>query len=260
MPSGRSCAVQAESAISFSVIESVRADEAAVRTYSTCRLVDAEPVRGDRLRLLDDLARPRSRGRRRRPRGCGCRRCPSRAATTDVSPCSTSISSTLVAEPVGDDLRPRRLVPLAVRRRAGQRLHRPGREAADRRRVPAARAVADRAEDLRRREPAHLDVRREADAEPLRVAALARRSAARAASPRSRRMLERAVERRVVVARVDRQPGGDRRRELADEVQPPQLDRIHARACARARRPHARSRTSPPAAPRRGTHRSASCS
>ena len=40
-------------------------------------------------------------------------------------------------------------------------------------------------------------------------------------------MLERAVERGVVVAAVDRQPRRDRRRELRDEVEPPQLDRIH---------------------------------
>jgi len=46
--------------------------------------------------------------------------------------------------------------------------------------------------------------------------------------------LEYAVEARVVVAGVDRQARGDRRRKLANEVQPPQLDRVHAElACER---------------------------
>ena len=62
--------------------------------------------------------------------------------------------------------------------------------------------------------------------ELLRVAALAPLGLLARAAPRSRD-LERLVERRVVVARVDREPGGDRRRELRDEVLPAQLDRVH---------------------------------
>src|SRR5581483_8650422 len=110
----------------------------------------------------------------------------------------------LVAEPVGDDLRPGRLVALSVRRGAGQDLTRAGREAADRRGVPAARAVADRTEDRRRGEAAHLDVGREADAQPLRVVPLPA-LALLVAKLGVADLLERGVEARVVVPGVDRQ-------------------------------------------------------
>src|SRR5207245_5676747 len=39
---------------------------------------------------------------------------------------------------------------------------------------------------------------------------------------------ERGVERRVEIARVDRQAGGDSRRKLLDEVEPADLDRVLA--------------------------------
>ena len=115
---------------------------------------------------------------------------------------------------------------LAVRGRPGQHLNRPGRQAADRGRLPAAGDVLERAEDARRGEAAHLDVGREADAELLRVAALA---PLRLLAPEALVVehLERAVERRVVVARVDLEPGRERRRELGDEVLPAELDGIH---------------------------------
>src|SRR5256885_6196091 len=77
------------------------------------------------------------------------------------------------AELVGDDLRHGRLVTLSVRRGADQHLDGAGRQEPDRRRVPAACSVADRAENAGRRESAHLDVGREADAELLRVTLLA---------------------------------------------------------------------------------------
>ena len=51
------------------------------------------------------------------------------------------------AEHVGHDLRPGRLVALAVRRGARDHVDGAGRQARDRRRVPAAGRVADRAED-----------------------------------------------------------------------------------------------------------------
>ena len=113
-----------------------------------------------------------------------------------------------------------------MRRRAGEHLHGAARQAADRGRVPAAGDVADRSEDPGRSEPAHLDVGREPDAQLLRVAA---RAPLGLLGPHGIEveLLERAVERRVVVAAVDREPGRDRRRELGDEVEPPQLDRIH---------------------------------
>jgi hypothetical protein len=75
------------------------------------------------------------------------------------------------AELVGDDLRPCGLVALTVRRRSRHDLHGSERLETDRRGVPAADGVADRTEDARRREPAHLVVRRESDADLLRVAA-----------------------------------------------------------------------------------------
>ena len=109
-----------------------------------------------------------------------------RAVTMAVSPCSTSTSSSPTPSWSATICAQRRLVALAVRRRAGHDLHRPGRQEADRRRVPAARAVADRAEDAARARAAHLDVRREADAELLRVAALAPRRLLGAERRRSR--------------------------------------------------------------------------
>ena len=77
------------------------------------------------------------------------------------------------AEPVGDDLAPRRLVALAVRRDARDDLDLAGREHADAGALPAAGAVVERAEDAGRREAAHLGERRDADAELDRVVALA---------------------------------------------------------------------------------------
>ena len=97
-------------------------------SYSSSSSVDLELVRGDLARLLDDPLRRVVRARRRRRRGCGCRTCPSRAARP---PCrraapprrrrrSPSRSATICDE--------RRLVALPVRRRAGQHLHRSGRQ------------------------------------------------------------------------------------------------------------------------------------
>ena len=106
------------------------------------------------------------------------------------------------AQPVGHDLRPRRHVALAVRRRADLQHHLPGRQALDRGRVPAAGRVPQRAQDVRRRQPAHLDVAREAHAELLGVASLAARRLIRA-QVRVAGQLEGAVEALLVVARVD---------------------------------------------------------
>ena len=129
-------------------------------------------------------------------------------------------------EPVGDDLRERRHVALPVRRGADQDLDGPGREAADRGGVPAAGAVADRAEDPRRSEAAHLDVGRQTDADLLRVAASAPLGLV-ATEPVVVDELERLVERGVEVAGVDLEPGRDRLGKLGDEVLAPKLDGIH---------------------------------
>ena len=77
------------------------------------------------------------------------------------------------SELVRDDLAPRRLVALAVRRRAGDHLDLAGGQHPDRRVLPAARAVGQRAEGARRGKTAHLGERRHADAELHRVVALA---------------------------------------------------------------------------------------
>ena len=116
---------------------------------------------------------------------------------------------------------------LAVRRGAGDDLHRSGREAAHRHRLPAAAPELERAEDAGGREAAHLDVGGEADTELLRVAPLPPGGllGSRALVVEE---LEPLVERRLVVARVDLEPRGDRGRELPDEVHPADLDRILA--------------------------------
>jgi hypothetical protein len=59
----------------------------------------------------------------------------------------TSMSSNGTPSCVGDDLAPRRLVALAVRRRAGDDLDLAGGQHPDRRVLPAAGDVLERAED-----------------------------------------------------------------------------------------------------------------
>ena len=98
-------------------------------------------------------------------------------------------------------------------------------QAADRRRLPAAGGVANRAEDARRCEAAHLVVGREADADLLHVAPVAARLLLRLELVEAE-VLEELVERGVVVAVVDRQPRGERGRELRDEVLAPQLEPV----------------------------------
>ena len=204
-------------------------------------LVDLELVRGDLARLLDDplgrvVERDAADGERARSIGIHAERRDRRVAVQHLDLVRRA------AEAIRDDLRERRLVSLAVRRGADERLHGSGREAANRRRVPAARAVPDRAEDPRGCEPAHLVVGREADPELLHVAAgtpLRLLAAQRIVV----QYLERAVEIRSVVAGVDREAGGDRRGELLDEVAPPQLDRVDVEpARERVHRPLDRER------------------
>src|SRR6187397_1513111 len=104
----------------------------------------------------------------------------------------------VAAELVGDDLGPRRLVALAVRRGTGDDLDRAGRQVADRGLLPPARRVPDRAEDPGGREAAHLVVRREADAELLRALVVAALRLLRAEGVQVEQ-LEELVERRAVV-------------------------------------------------------------
>ena len=114
-------------------------------------------------------------------------------------------------------------VALAVRGRAGDHRGRSGRVQAQDRRLPAARADADRVGDGGRREPADLDPGREPDAA---VDAARPRLGASRLEARVVGHLERHVERALVVARVVAEA---RRRgvgELLDEVAAPDLGRV----------------------------------
>ena len=178
-----------------------------------------------------------------------------------VSECSTSTSSWRHTEAIGRDHRPAGLVALTVRTGPGDHLHLAGREEPHRGVLPAAGAEVELAEEPARREPAHLDVGRDADAQVVRVAALAARRllAPEVVVPDH---LERAGERGFVVPAVVQQPGARLVRELVrwDEVAPTDLGRDRSPSRGRARRRPARSRTSPRAVRRRGTRRWASCS
>ena len=89
-----------------------------------------------------------------------------------MSPCRISIPRT-DSELIRDDLAPRRLVALPVRRRARHHLDLAGRQHPDGRMLPTARAVRQRAEDPRRRQAAHLGERRHPDAELHGIAVFA---------------------------------------------------------------------------------------
>src|SRR5207237_4724808 len=95
-------------------------------------------------------------------------------------------------------------------------------------------ALAARSDPRRRRDAADLDVAREADAE---VAAALARHLLLGAQAAVVDEVERAVERRFVVARVVREPAQDarvvRERVLGDEVLPPHLRGVEAElACS----------------------------
>ena len=145
--------------------------------------------------------------------------------TSAVSECTHADVFHRDTERVADDHRERRLVALAVRARADPCGH------------LAVGLDLDRAVlTVERERRADLEVRRDTDAEHLRVAALAPRrllGAQRVVAG----LLERDVERlRVLAAVVDRtQPGDRRERERLgrDEVLAPDLDRIDAELVGR---------------------------
>ena len=165
------------------------------------------------------------------------------------------------AELVGDDLRPRGLVALAVRARPGDHLDLAGGQHPDRRVLPAARRVGERAEHPGRREPAHLGERRDADAQAHGRSQPRSVRPAPCAARRSGTAPWRVRGGRLVVARVVGQPGDRGVRELLV------LDPVHVPAAragpCRARRPGrpsgARWRRSPRAGRRRGRRRWGSC-
>ena len=106
------------------------------------------------------------------------------------------------AELVGDDLRKRRLVALTVRMRPGEDGHLAGRMHAHLARFEQARACAERAGDIRRREPARLDV-----AGVAKAAQHAAQTAIRFARSEAPNIgeFDRAFQRRLVVTDVVRQ-------------------------------------------------------
>ena len=137
------------------------------------------------------------------------------------------------AELVGDDLAPRRLVPLAVRAGSGDDLDLAGGQHPDRRVLPAAGAVGQRAEHPGRGEAAHLGEGRDADAELDRVVA----GPALLLLGAQLVVVEQLLgpgRGRLVVARVVGQAGDGGERELLvlDPVLLPQLQRVHAQLAA----------------------------
>jgi hypothetical protein len=133
------------------------------------------------------------------------------------------------AQPVGYDLAPGRLVPLAVRAGPGDHLHLAGGQHPNRGVLPAARAVGQRPEDPRRRQPAHLGEGRDADAELDRVAGLAPRGLLLAQVVVAEQ-LHRLGRGRLVVAAVvlEGSDRGVREFLVRDPVPLAQLQRVHA--------------------------------
>ncbi len=133
------------------------------------------------------------------------------------------------AELVGDDLAPRRLVALAVRRGAGDHLDLAGGQHPDGRRLPAAGTERQRAEHPRGGQAAHLGEGGEADAQLDRVVRLA---AALLLGPQFvvADQLQRLLGGHLVVAAVVLEAGDRRERELLrlDPVLAAQLQRVHA--------------------------------
>ena len=161
MPSGRSCAVNASNAIAPSAIVLRRR-----ALHAELAVDELEVVLGDspsgarrscgpwrapcRQASVDRGAADRDRTRtvavqaERRDRGVGVQH-------VDVLDRARRVVSATIIDQHG-------LVALAVRRGAGDHLHLAGRQHADRRRLPAARRVAQRREHAARRQAAHLDV------------------------------------------------------------------------------------------------------
>ena len=130
------------------------------------------------------------------------------------------------AQRIRGDLRPRRLVPLPVGGRTGDDFDLARRQTSNDSRVPAAGPVAQRSEDLRRCEAAHLHIGGEADPELLRITSFPTRLLLFAELVVVNH-LERAVEARLIVGRVELEAAGARD-QLAggQEVPPAHLHRI----------------------------------
>ncbi len=146
-----------------------------------------------------------------------------------MSPCSDLDVVGVHAELVGGDLRPDGVVTLAVGRGPDVERHLAGRLASDLRRLPAAGRVPERAQDVRGGQPGHLDVAREPDPDLLDLPALAAGRLLLAVLVVVRE-LERTLERRQVVGRIDLQPHQRRLRlrVARREADAPDLGRVLA--------------------------------
>ena len=197
-----------------------------------------ELMRGDRSRFRANLlqgSRDRLPAHARRPRAV-CVHAEARYRGVAVQHLDVVGRDT---ESVGDDLRPRGVMTLAVRRCSGAHDDLAIGTAFDLGRVPAARHVAQRPQDLRRREAAHLDVAGEADAELLRVFRVAS-GLLFLAELFVLGKLERAIERRHIVGGIDVEAHDRRDRLLGrrQEVLAPHHGRIHVDApCERVDEP-----------------------
>ena len=169
MPSGRLWAVNASKAMAASGID-LSGDPATVNAPVLERQVvgaGLELVSGDLLGLVDDAVAGHgdghaTDGERSRSVGVHAQRGDGRVGVQHVDVVGAD------PEPLGDDHRPRRLVALAVRRTARDHLHLGRRQDAHRGRLPTSCRVVERCQHPRGSEPAHLEVRRHADAEALR--------------------------------------------------------------------------------------------
>ena len=128
-----------------------------------------EAMRGDLLGFLDDLVarlddRRAADGDRARSVGAHAEGHPVGVAMDHVDVFDRH------AEPVGDDLRKGGLVPLAVGVRSSEHGHRAGRVEAHLGGFVAARPGADRAGDIRGREPARFDIGGKTDSATLAAA------------------------------------------------------------------------------------------
>ena len=187
-------------------------------------LADLEQMRGNLARLLADAARGHHDG------GAGDRRAAARVGAEAVGRrvgVAFLDHDVLRIEPqlLGDDLRPGRFVPLALR--LGARAHDAGAGRMDADLGAVEHLDAEDVEVLRRPGAHHFGERREADAHQLAARALLRLLLQQR---RVADLLERDVERLVIVAAVVGEPQRRRIRELIlpDEVLLAQLHGIHA--------------------------------
>ena len=253
MPSGRFSGTYAAPAISASVMP--LSGEPLTEYLPSCELDvlrrRLEQVRRDPLGLVGHLDRRLGErlaadGQRARAVGAQAERAGAGVAVDRRRP-----DVGRGADAVGDDLRERRVEPLAVRRGAGVGGDRAGRVHAHDRRTRRSRP-AGRRRSGRRRATA-----------PGRRSPCRSRSRCRGRCPALAQLgllapervdvdvREQLVERAVVVAGVVDEAERDLGREvlLRDEVLAPQLERVHARARPRAARSSPRSGASPPGRP-----------